>query len=583
MLSGYNQAGSADPKWWREQIEAGLRYRKRCAFEMSWGRWRQFYRGEYDPGVLPVNLFYSMLRSMVPRLYFRNPSASVVPAQPGLETMAWARILERVDNRMIDQMDVKQQMKMIAQDTFMWGTGCGKLGFGGQYTYDIKAGNTSGRPLLKERLEYNDGIEANMPWFMRVHTGALVLPAGCVDENSARWIAVLHKRDVEDIKNDTRFTNARKVCKPGSFIQQYPGSRQQHIDMSADKTVEFAEIYDKKTGQVIVLAPHTDYERHGSILYQGDDNLISYTHPIRTLTFNPDPDSFWGIPDSQILEPFQREINEVRTILMYARRQLITKLMARRGAISEEEVDRMLSEDLRAVIFTEVDPRIAVHKLEGDYQTVLSLSAAIQDIMKDVRDTIGFSRNQLGEFNSRSGDTTATEAHIVKQASEIRVDERRDGMADMLGSIILGTNDIMFHHWTSDQVVQVLGPGGVPVWVQFQPTMLSRGRYAITIDPDNGLPETRQLREQRAKEMYTILKENPLIDPMKLTQYLLHEVHGTAFDDMMRFLPQLGEQQQEAMTPQQFSQSIADSIGAANENQLSLAAMGAAGLQREAA
>lgn len=350
------------------------------------------------------------------------------------------------------------------------------------------------------------------------------------------------------------------------------------MELQKSQLVEFAEIYDKKTKQVIVLAPHVEYQSGAAILYQGPDTLLSRNVPIKTLVFNPDGDSFWGIPDSQIIEPFQLEINEIRTILMHARRQLNVKFLARRGAMLEEEVEKMQSEDARAVAFTEQDPRTAIQKIEGDYNTVLSLTNALTAILQDVRESVGFSRNQFGEYNSRSGDTTATEATIVNRASEIRLDERRDALADLLSEIIVDVNDIMFHHWTTEQVVQVLGPGGVPVWVRFQPTMLSRGKYTVKVDSDNGLPETRQIREQRAKEMYAILKDNPLIDPLKLTSYLLHEVHGTAFDDMMRFLPPLISSG-EALSPAQFQQGIVQSIGNANDNQLSLAAMAAAGMQ----
>lgn len=578
MLSGYTQGGSADPKYWMEQIDSGLKFRKKQAYEASWARWRQFYRGDYEPGVLPINLFYMMIRSMVPRLYFRNPSASVVPAEPGFETMAWARILERVDNRQIEEMGIKSEIKAMTQDAFMYGTACGKLGFGGQFTYDIKAGNTSGRPLMKQRLEYNDNIVENMPWFMRGHTRNLVVPSGTVRISDARWIAMIHQRHVEDVRADTRFAPIRKRVKPGTFQEVFPTSRAMHMELQKSQLVEFAEIYDKKTKQVIVLAPHVEYQSGAAILYQGPDTLLSRNVPIKTLVFNPDGDSFWGIPDSQIIEPFQLEINEIRTILMHARRQLNVKFLARRGAMLEEEVEKMQSEDARAVAFTEQDPRTAIQKIEGDYNTVLSLTNALTAILQDVRESVGFSRNQFGEYNSRSGDTTATEATIVNRASEIRLDERRDALADLLSEIIVDVNDIMFHHWTTEQVVQVLGPGGVPVWVRFQPTMLSRGKYTVKVDSDNGLPETRQIREQRAKEMYAILKDNPLIDPMKLTSYLLHEVHGTAFDDMMRFLPPLISSN-EALSPAQFQQGIVQSIGNANDNQLSLAAMAAAGMQ----
>ncbi|KKK78838.1 hypothetical protein LCGC14_2839500, partial [marine sediment metagenome] len=63
------------------------------------------------------------------------------------------------------------------------------------------------------------------------------------------------------------------------------------------------------------------------------------------------------------------------------------------------------------------------------------------------------------------------------------------------------------------------------------------GKYLVNVDPDSSLPQTRALRERKAIEMYSILRSNPLIDPVALTQYLLHELHGVQFDNLMRALP----------------------------------------------
>ncbi len=173
------------------------------------------------------------------------------------------------------------------------------------------------------------------------------------------------------------------------------------------------------------------------------------------------------------------------------------------------------------------------------------LFVAAQAIVQDVRETVGFSRNQFGEFNSQSGDTTATEANIVRQASEIRVDERRDMVADMLVEVMETVHQIIFKFWTEETVVDVVGPGGAPIWVRLAPSLLKEGRYNIKVDPDSSVPETRALREAKAVQLYQLLRTNPLIDPVQLTQYLLHELHGVQFDDMMRVLPAVQGGQQE--------------------------------------
>jgi len=220
----------------------------------------------------------------------------------------------------------------------------------------------------------------------------------------------------------------------------------------------------------------------------------------------------------------------------------------------------MISEDVAAVVMMAGDPRTDIHAMQVS-NIPQDLILAGREIMQDVRETIGFSRNQFGEYNSRSGDTTATEAQIVRMASEIRVDERRDIVADSIVGFVQDMHSIIFNHWTTDQVMEVVGPGGVPVWIRFrgQDFLRGGGRYTVKVDPDSSVPDTKQVREQRAVGLYNILKTNPLIDPMKLTQYLLHELHGTQFDDMMRMLPPPAEAPQGPMSPAQFGNMIQSS------------------------
>ena len=129
---------------------------------------------------------------------------------------------------------------------------------------------------------------------------------------------------------------------------------------------------------------------------------------------------------------------------------------------------------------------------------------------------------------------TAVEARIVQAASEIRIDERRDALADVLTNMFEDANGLIFNKWTDEQVVQVMGPNAVPVWVAFKPQMLNAARYEINIEPDSTVPETKDMREAKAVNVYNLLKPNPLIDADMLTRYVLKELHGVQYDNMMK-------------------------------------------------
>lgn len=571
MVEGY-VSGKPDLAYWNQEIRQGIQDREREAFESEWPRWRRQYRGQWKKGVMPVNLFFTLLRTVVPRVYFRNPSVSVQADKPGELFVGFAKILQRADMKLMARMHMKTELKRMIQDAFLYGTGVGKLGFGAQFSYDLDGDTSSPRiGKGKESIEYRDYILPNMPWFARVHTRNFILPAGAEAHHSARWSATISPRSVEDVRRDPRLSKkARNEIQPTALDMK--SKRQQRLlrgrNPGSDE-IDIIELRDKKTGKVIVFAPNQG--RGGLELYSGLDPLLSHGFPEYPLVFNVDSDTAWGIPDSQILDPYQHEINEIRTQQMLHRRLAVVKILAQKESIDESELEKLVSEDVSPVVLTNKDPRLAIETWSATDATVTQqLVLAAEQVMQDFREGVGFSRNQSGEFREGSEAATATEANIVRMASEIRVDERRDIVADLLVDVIDGMHNLMFSFWGQDEIVDVVGPGGVPVWVRFQKDMLKIGQYAVKVDPDTSVPETKSLREQRAVQLYGLLKENPLIDPLRLTQYLLHEFHGVQFDEMIRQLPQQGTPPRGPISPLDFSQMISQ---AANNNPAMMAAL----------
>lgn len=531
VVEGYKR-GQPDADWWIPQIRAGEQFRKKFAHEEKWHKWRQFYRGNWQGDILPVNLFFMLLRTTVPRVYFKNPSVSITPAKPGIESQVFAQVLERVDNKLLNQMDVKREIKMMIQDGFLFGTAFGKSGFGGFYSPTPIFGDFPETPTDKRgnQVEYRSNIFENMPWFSRVHPKDIIVPDGLDIYKNSRWVANRIVRPVEDVRADPRFKNTSDL----RSIMSEPevtlmGMVQRPISM-----VELYEIRDKKTGGVMVIAPQKDTNK---VLFWGPDDMQLDGHfPIHPLQYNPDDEVFWAVPDAQILEPYQLEINEIRTQIMKHRRTSLVKLLIQRGKMTEEEARKMVDEDILPVVFVDGIPSNVIMKMEAG-GVPNDLIQQIDEVMQDVRETVGFSRNAFGEFNPGSSDTTATEAQIVKQSGEIRIDERRDLTADLLKDVIENNHQIIFNYWRPEDVVELVGPGGAAVWVKVANDLLSTGKYNVRVDPDSAIPLSRQAREQKAVQLYGILKENPLIDPQQLTSYLLHEMHGVQFDQMMKSLP----------------------------------------------
>lgn len=552
MAEGYT-GKKVDMAWWFDQIHDGEQWRSKKAYQPRWKDWRKYYRGEWKKGVQPSNIYFKMLRTTVPRIYFRDPTVSITSSVAGFEAMVFARILERIDNKLIKQMKLKRQMKKIVHDTFMFGSGFGKLGYGAEFTpADIAAiGEAPSGSINKpNRVEYNSTVSTKQPWFMRVSPGNIILPNGLSDFEDTRWIAHHIIRTRQDVLDDERMEVSKrsKTTSTRSFLMtaiNIVSGVSKPLDM-----VNLFEIRDKKTGKVFVISPDFDED----VLFESEDDLqIHGGIPFYHVSYNPDDECVWGVPDSQILDPEQRELNETQTQIMMHRRLSLRKILAKKNVIDEVEKSKINSEEISAIIEIDGDPLSDIKELQGN--TIPDdLFKASEFTRKEARESLGFSRNQFGEFKPGSGDTTATEASIVNQSSEIRVDERRDSMADMLTDIVQDMHHIIFEKWGQDQVIDIMGPGGYPVWVSFTGEMLKQGQYVVKVDPDTAINESRETRQNRAVQVYGLLRDDPMIDPFKLRQYLLNELHGTAFDDMILLPTQPGGSPENPLDTRQAAQ-----------------------------
>lgn len=543
-ISGYKN-GKPDVAYWLEQIRWAHEWRKKWAYEAKWETWNKYYRGEWLPNILPNNLFFQMIRTMVPRIYFRNPSVSVISTRPGIENYVLCQLIESLDNQLIWQMKLKREMKRVTQSTWMRGTGITKLGFGAQFAMQPNIGGETRQPIVrnKELVEYDKTIIPNFPWVRNVHTKDYLVPWGCVRKEDARWDCFIINRPTEDVKKDPRFKTPKDLQGNSSMSMDPGSSLTLKAGYGRGETIDLYEIRDRKTNKVFVITAS-----HDQALVDEDDIYGALgIDPAGITQFNDTDDSFWALPDSQILEPLQLEMNDTHTYAMYHRRLSLIKLLAKRGAVDKDEIAKILNGDILSVVWTNDDIQQSVQTMQSAFippdlfQQAMSLEGLVRNVM-------GMSRNQSGEFKQGSRSPTATEVQEVAEANNIRVDERRDMLADNLVDLISNINPIVFRIWNQEMVQRVVGPFGVPLWVKFQPSMLTKGHFMFRVDPDSSVPETKDLRQAKALKLYEVLKTNPLISPQELTRFLLHEMNGVQFDEMFRGVPAgIGFSQQQPM------------------------------------
>lgn len=525
-----NSNKERSPAWWQEEIQKGILYQQMFGKPEEWRRFRGYYRHQWDSKTtMPVNMIFSIIRSMIPQVYFNNPKVFVTGTQPGMEMHA--RVVEAIDNQLIREMGLKRQIKKLIQDAGIQGSAVMWRGYDSEFGYDPTqtdptTGDSSLTFLDKKgyRIEYNSQVSPGMPWALRAELESTIFPWGTRDVRNAEWVAMRVVRPLADIKRDAKYKNTDKLTPMRMLSNNDEYSK-------IFQNAEFGELWqirDMKTHNIFVMAFDQD-----TFLREEDDVMQIDGIPFHWFTFNEDPVYPWGIPDARIMEPQQLEMNETRRLAMYHRRVAILKLLYKKGAIKPDEIEKLLDEDVKAAVGIEMNEgsiQDVVHQIQSGIPGDLHQWAEI--LREDMREISGFGRNQTGQ--AQGDRTTATEAKIVYGAHEIRLDERRDMAGDLIEEIMRGVNQTIFSFWSQKRVVQVVGPNGLPGWIQYTADQI-KGEYDLRIDANNGAPVSGEIRKQDAAQLLQLWAGvgKGVPPPPELARYIFSNYEGINVDALI--------------------------------------------------
>jgi len=550
---------------WREKIKLSNEYRQEYGYSDEWDTFYKYYTSQWSDSIIPVNMVFAIARSIIPRVYFRNPRIVVSPTKPGMHFMS--QVVEDIDNWLVHRIRIKEEMKKIILDTFLYGTGIIKTGYDSEYGYTVPEEAREKSEMEQEfqqryekyinpfdkRIEYDSSILPGMPWAKRVHPRDFGLPWGYTEIQNSPWVWHRIMRLVEDVKEDPKYENTENLSPTHRVLQvgdedatdENTRPRSQIPDRKRMKYVEMFEISDLRDGKIKTIATG-----HDKFLRNEEDPLLLNGHKYFSMQWNENPEAFWAIPDVKIIEPQQLELNEIRTQYQEHRKFAILKLLLRKGAFDDKELDRLKNGEAGGVVEVKGDLSNAIEELKP-YLTNDLLNAAEQ-VRRDIRETVGFSRNQMGDFDTSSR-RTATEARIVQKANQIRVDERRDMAADMLVDVVERMNQYIFKFWDKPRVAKILGPSNAQEWVSFTGPQI-RGQYSMRIDPDTARAVSSERRKQEAHQLLKTVSQFMKVAPDKinigeLLRYVASQYEGI---DPNRFLniPQ-GQSSQKAPVPLQ--------------------------------
>jgi hypothetical protein len=534
---------------WIEEIDCALEYRKTFGREAAWKQLEKDYMN--DPSghtAIGPNLIYSMGDSLMSALTVPDPEFVVTPERrSGLDK---APIVESLDNYFIRKLRFKRYMDRAILHGYLYGVIILKVGYDSEFGwspyYDIGEQQMMGMTFTQfdkkgRRIESPD-IQPGWPWIRPVLPHDFVVPWGTVFIEDAPWVAHRIVRHIDSIKADPKYVNTSRLqpsITMADFMESYlhVGSEKQKAHIRGiSKTpkkpefVEMWEIRDRLKGEILVVC-----RDHGKFLRKRSDAIqLACGLPFVTCTLNPHPRAFWTTPPAYYLGQIQATQFDISKQAEKQRRISVLKFLYRKNALTKEAFSRLMSSDVGAA--EPVDGITPMNEIIAQVNTGFTWDHVThsENSRRDAREAIGFSRNQLGEFDASSR-RTARETTQVAFGAQRRMSRRDQAIADTYIGVISKVNGIVFEYWKVPR--QVMHDEG---WPTITGDSL-KGDYLYSVS----LSTKRQIsRAERKVEALMMLGQlAPFLqgaDIRALYQYLTDAVSDPAFERILA--PMTGRQ-----------------------------------------
>jgi hypothetical protein len=397
-----------------------------------------------------------------------------------------------------------------------------------------------------------------MPWASSVLPHDIVVPWGA-ERNFKKipWVAHRVIRHIDHIKADSKYSHTRKL-KPLLSSQDVVESykkvragktltevvRQPMLHSAESEYCELWEIHDRVTGKIYVIA--TGYDKF--LRNDTDVLMINSRLPFVDFSFTPQARAFWTTPDAFYLIPHQATLSDMAVQASKQRRASVLKFLVSRGKMKEEELVKLLSHKVGAVSFVDDDDdvRKAIHEFTPMNNNML-LMQEMEYVRRSARESLGLSRNQLGEFEA-SGRRTATESAIVQENASMRLSRRQTTLKSVYSECFRIINSFIFNFWKLPTSTKVVGPNGIEEWKRFTGNDL-QGEYRYDVSFTNEVEMSAQQKQMQAIQVAQILAGAGLAGPEELAPYIRNQFNDPNVSKIINNT--LTQQAQQPQQPQQ--------------------------------
>jgi len=431
-----------------------------------------------------VNLVHSHIRSLLPTVFFREPTVNARPLNP-LQTgkdETWELVL----NATLLRNGYKKETKAFTMDALTYHEGWKKITqvTGESGDQDDEAGD-------KGSSESGQTPRGPMPWGSKqIPVSIRVSPLSVIvdylapgrDPDHARFVAIKYKRPMSEMRADPRYKIPADFDMK-SLEKSTAGSVMRRMDETEGIGTTVSSTFGDNAGVDMLtfyeVYVHQDVDRNlyrqvvwlavgakKPIREETWEDLFGIKFPgwpIHRLVFNPVPDDY-PMSEVEVWQQLQEAVNWVSSKLVSFVSQQNQRWVMDTAAFVNADTARQQILSGRSVEIMEVKPGStageALNSVQG--QPVGADTYRLLEILMEFIERV----SQVSQNQQQQGGVfrTATEASFVNRAAAIRGNERIDVMADFLKEDVRKIAALIRHTATRGMVRLLAGDTGRVSW-----------------------------------------------------------------------------------------------------------------------
>jgi len=364
--------------------------------------------------------------------------------------------------------------------------------------------------------------------------------------DEARWIAQRVIRPLEDVRDDPRYKNTKRL----------KATEESRVAKTQGRTSPLpSDVLGDYTKRVVVWEYYNIKERTLCVFADGNESFLfegSYSYPFNESPFVMlrdyiVPDELWAYGEVTMIEGPQVELNKIRTQQLVHNKRFNRKFLYKREALDPEGVAAIQSDQDGVFVPIAHGQNIAdsIQPIPDNATAMPTDRYQMSNVVEqDITILSGVSDYQRGAFLPRH--VTASEANLMSAAQDLRARDKLDRIEKAAAQVGYRMKALAQEFYDSERQMLISG-NGIDVPVTFDKTDL-QGDFDVKVDASSTQPTNELFAQQQAERMYQLMRPDPMVKPEELIKEVLRAYGIKAVDRFILSPEEQMMQQIQAMT-----------------------------------